>query len=188
MASTDLTARARATAEALLSPLGLRWDHVQAVGRLAEEIAWAFEPHGEFLVASAYLHDIGYAPDVIDTGFHPLDGARAVRNAGFPQLVASLVAYHSMAQVEADLRGLGRQLAEEFPLPDARLADALCYCDMVTGPAGKPILVEERLDEIQGRYGADHVVTAFVDHARPEIISTVRRVTAQLEAGQTQPM
>ena len=27
------------------------------------------------LVAAAWLHDIGYAPGLVQTGFHPLDGA-----------------------------------------------------------------------------------------------------------------
>jgi hypothetical protein len=28
------------------------------------------------LVAAAILHDVGYAPDLATTGFHPLDAAR----------------------------------------------------------------------------------------------------------------
>jgi HD superfamily phosphodiesterase len=28
------------------------------------------------VVTAAWLHDIGLAPDLRDTGFHPLDGAR----------------------------------------------------------------------------------------------------------------
>jgi hypothetical protein len=31
---------------------------------------------GDLLVSAALLHDIGYAPDLAMTGFHPLDGAR----------------------------------------------------------------------------------------------------------------
>lgn len=45
------------------------------------------------LVAAAWLHDIGYAPSVRQTGFHPLDGAMFARSAGFGELVASLVAF-----------------------------------------------------------------------------------------------
>ena len=32
------------------------------------------------MTAAAWLHDIGYAPAVDDTGFHPLDGARYLRD------------------------------------------------------------------------------------------------------------
>jgi len=66
------------------------------------------------LVAAAWLHDIGYAPGLVQTGFHPLDGARFLRRAGADGQVVSLVAYHSRARVEADVRGLGTELAARF--------------------------------------------------------------------------
>ena len=64
------------------------------------------------LVAAAYLHDIGYAPELEDTGFHPLDGARWLRAHGHERL-AGLVAHHSGA-VRGGARGLADALAE-FP-------------------------------------------------------------------------
>ena len=84
------------------------------------------------LVAAAWLHDIGYAPGLVQTGFHPLDGARFLRRAGADGQVVSLVAYHSCARVEADVRGLGVELAAEFTPGGPLLADALLYCDMTT--------------------------------------------------------
>ena len=86
------------------------------------------------LVAAAWLHDIGYAPELVETGFHPLDGARYLRRVGVDEQVVSLVAYHSCAQIEADVRGLGAELASEFSPADPLLTDALLYCDMTTGP------------------------------------------------------
>ena len=53
------------------------------------------------LVAAAWLHDIGYAPGLAVSGFHPADGARFVRSQGFPELVVSLVAFHTGAVIEA---------------------------------------------------------------------------------------
>lgn len=38
----------------------------------------------DLLVAAAWLHDIGYAPELRDTGFHPLDGARHLEALGAP--------------------------------------------------------------------------------------------------------
>ena len=35
------------------------------------------------LVAAAWLHDIGYASGLRNTGFHPLDGARYLRATGW---------------------------------------------------------------------------------------------------------
>ena len=73
------------------------------------------------LVAAAWLHDIGYAPELVETGFHPLDGARYLRRAGVDGQVVSLVAYHSCAQIEAEVRGLGDELASEFSPGDPLL-------------------------------------------------------------------
>nr|WP_244167179.1 HD domain-containing protein [Micromonospora marina] len=53
------------------------------------------------LVAAAFLHDIGYSPEIRDTGFHALDGARWLRRNGFEPRLAGLVAYHSCAAYEA---------------------------------------------------------------------------------------
>jgi aminoglycoside phosphotransferase (APT) family kinase protein len=36
-------------------------------------------------VTAAWLHDVGYAPAVVATGLHPLDGARYLRNEGWPE-------------------------------------------------------------------------------------------------------
>ncbi|MEU9439335.1 HD domain-containing protein [Streptomyces sp. NPDC048304] len=61
-------------AESLLPPLGNRWLHTQAVAARAREASAAvFEGDRDLLVAAAWLHDIGYAPELRDTGFHPLD-------------------------------------------------------------------------------------------------------------------
>lgn len=59
-------------AKSLLPPLGNRWLHTQAVAVRACEAAVAV-PEGDrdLLVAAAWLHDIGYASELRDTGFHP---------------------------------------------------------------------------------------------------------------------
>src|SRR5438270_7883679 len=61
-------AGARGIAERLLSePLPRRWAHSVGVGRKAEAIADVFGSDADLLVSAAYLHDIGYAPRVVDT-------------------------------------------------------------------------------------------------------------------------
>ncbi len=100
------------------------------------------------LEAAAWLHDIGYSPLVRSTGFHPLNGARYFRDVVMADdMVRRLVAHHTGALVEADERGIG-DLADEFPLPDQELLDALTYCDVTTDPDGCRVGVEERLSEI----------------------------------------
>ena len=161
-----------------------RWRHVQSVAGRANDVSARVDGVDDVLVAAAWLHDIGYAPSLIVTGFHPLDGARFLRAEGFGDRVVGLVAHHSYAAIEADLRGLGRVLDEKFPREDSLTADALCYCDMTTGPDGERVDVVERLMEIRARYGPGDVVTQFVDRAEPEIVSTVRRVEGLLNAAQ----
>ena len=139
----------------LAGSLPRRWRHVRSVARRAR---WAAKQLSlsDDLVAAAWLHDVGYAPDLVETGFHPLDGARYLRRMGVDGQVVSLVAYHSCAHIEADVRGLGAELASEFPIADSLLADVLLYCDMTTGPDGDYVRPGDRLVEIRGRYGPDH--------------------------------
>jgi hypothetical protein len=174
-AVTDV-ADAEVLAEAkLATSLPRRWKHVRSVARRAGWVAANLRLSDD-LVAAAWLHDIGYAPELVETGFHPLDGARYLRNVGINGQVTSLVAYHSCARIEADVRGLGAELGAEFAPGDPELADALLYCDMTTGPDGHYVSPADRLVEIRGRYGPDHEVTRFVELAASEIITTAGRV------------
>ena len=52
---------------------------VTVTGALPEFVAVT-----DVLVSAARLHDIGYAPDVMATGFHPLDGVRYLAGLGAP--------------------------------------------------------------------------------------------------------
>lgn len=159
---------AAATASEMLAPLERRWRHVQAVAARARELSitlFGSRSEAEVLVAAAYLHDIGYAPVIAMTGFHPLDGARFVRDSGSPEL-AALVAQHTGARNEALIRGI--ELVAEFPFDDSLLYRALSYCDLTTGPDGAPTNVDDRVAEICERYGSDHVVSRAIKVGLPE--------------------
>jgi HD superfamily phosphodiesterase len=175
---------ARSLAEReLAATLPRRWRHVRAVAGRAASIASAPEVDGEHLTAAAWLHDIGYAPRLVETGFHPLDGARHLRRLGIvPERVVRLVAHHSAALIEAEERGLAGELVHEFAPEQTPTADALWYADMTTGPDGQHFRVDERLAEIRFRYGQGHVVTRFIDRAERQIVAAVERTEARLEA------
>jgi len=163
----------------LAGPLPRRWAHSRGVGRKAESIVDQLGEDGPLLVDAAWLHDIGYAPTVASTGFHPLDGALFLRDVvGADPRVCSLVAYHSSAAAEAARRGLSERLSAEFEPVGGLLADALTYCDMTTSPDGEPVAVERRLAEILTRYGPDSLITAAITQARPEILRAVETVRA----------
>jgi hypothetical protein len=143
----------------------------------------------DLLEASAVLHDIGYSPDLVKTGFHPLDGARYLRDvAGADTRIVRLVAHHSCAWLEADARGLRDELESEFPREDQGLADALCFCDMNTTPDGTPTNPVDRVNEIVGRYGPDSLIGTFIRRAEPEILGCCARVLERLAAVKRQPM
>ncbi|MEU1536350.1 HDIG domain-containing metalloprotein [Streptomyces fagopyri] len=139
-------------AESLLPPLGNRWLHTQAVAARAREVSTAvYKADRDLLVAAAWLHDIGYAPQLRDTGFHPLDGARHLQSLGAPARLVQLVAHHSGAVYEADQRGLSTDLAV-YDREDSAVLDALIFADMTTGPAGQSFDFDARIDEILVRY------------------------------------
>ncbi|MGC4782009.1 HD domain-containing protein [Micromonospora zamorensis] len=176
-----LTTEAAQTAERLLAPsLTRRWQHVQAVAAKAHRLEPVVGSDGKILSAAAWLHDIGYAPSIADTGFHSLDGARWLLRHGFGLRLAALVAHHSCATYEADERGLGHFLAAEFPREESATSDALAFADMTTGPDGQDLSVEDRLSEIRERYGPDHLVTRFWKKAEPVLLEAIRRTEARM--------
>ncbi|NNJ03047.1 HD domain-containing protein [Streptomyces sp. PKU-MA01144] len=190
MSSTGLTDWAYPLAESLLAePLPRRWAHSLGVAERARIIAPILGEDAELLEAAAVLHDVGYSPDLAKTGFHPLDGARYLRDVADADVrVIRLVAHHSCAWMEADARGLRDELESEFPRERADLADALCFCDMNTTPDGTPTNPVDRVNEIAGRYGADSLIGMFIRRAEPEILACTARVLERVAAVKRQPM
>jgi hypothetical protein len=181
----DQVGRARDLARLLLAEsIPRRWAHSQGVARKAELVAHLFGGDASTLVSAAWLHDVGYAPDLVVTGMHQLDGARYLRDVAHAgDLVCRLVAHHSCAAIEARNRGLSEQLADEFLPVEGLIADALTYADMTTTPVGEPTEVEHRLAEILARYGDGDLVAESIREASPLIIDSVRAINAALEAG-----
>ncbi len=178
----ELAAWAEEVARDLLEiPLPRRWAHTQGVAAAARGLAPVLGADADLAEAAAWLHDIGYAPRLCDTGFHPLDGARYLCDAARAEpLLCRLVAHHSCAQAEADERGLGAVLAREFRPAPPRLADALIYADMTTGPGGQHMEVRDRIAEIRSRYGPGHLVSRSIARSAPELTAAVSRVARAL--------
>jgi hypothetical protein len=90
--------------------------------------------------------------------------------------------HHSCALVEAELRGLLDELNGQFPRDDSLPHDELCFCDMTTGPTGQLMTTDERLADIQSRYGAGSIVGDSINEAEPELRASVRRVQAKIKS------
>jgi hypothetical protein len=162
--------------------MGARWAHTKGVVQRAETVGHILVPDDRpYLIAAAYLHDIGYAPVLVETGFHPIDGARHLRTLGHERL-AALVAYHSSAFCEAEARGLVGELGR-FVQELSATADALTYCDMTTDPSGARVTYDERIAEICQRYGDDHLVSRSIRAAHSYLSAMVQRTEQRLRDG-----
>jgi hypothetical protein len=183
------TGRAHDIARSLLEePLPRRWAHVQGVANTARTLAPILGRNTDLITAAALLHDIGYAPSLADTGFHPLDGARYLRDIEHADpMLCRLVAHHSCAIIEAEERGLADVLAREFKPTPRNLADALIYCDLTTGPDGQRMTIEQRLADIRARYGPADLVTRALARSAPQLEAATSRVARKLSAHASMP-
>src|SRR5690349_18139930 len=127
---------ARDLAQILLDGQTERWRHTIGVARRAEELVGTVDDSAESLMSAAWLHDIGYAPAVRDTGFHPLDGARYLDRHRWPSRLSALVAHHSGACFVSAVRNLTTELAS-FDREESAVSDALTYADQTVGPGGR---------------------------------------------------
>lgn len=177
----SLSEWAAGRAEALLGPMERRWRHSEAVAAVARSVTPCFEGvDGDVLVAAAYLHDIGYSAGLVVTGFHALDGARYLREAGEERL-AGLVAYHTGSVHEARLRGLEQELGE-FDDEHSTVSAALSYCDLVTGPDGQRVTPEARFSDVEKRHGETSPVVKGLRAAWPALLAQVAEIEALLKA------
>jgi hypothetical protein len=182
----QLPAWAREIAQrVLVDALPGRWVHTQGVAAQARAVGPVLGWDTDVIEVAAWLHDIGYAPALAVTGFHPLDGARYLRDrTDAAPAVCTLVAHHSGAVAEAAERGLSEPLLAEFPL-NGHSGDqviAITYCDFTTGPGGERLSPEKRITEILSRYEPDSPVHRAVQASAPRLLGQCREVTAALRA------
>ncbi len=181
MAGTCTTGDESARQKALLMLGDATWrlTHTAAVAKKAAQAREsAVGPC--HLVPAAWLHDVGYAPSLASSGFHPLDGARFLEREGVDPRIVALVAHHSCARYEAAERGLIAEL-NKYPREESLVADALTWADMTTGPTGETVTFEERLAEILQRYPPDDPVHRAMLKAKDELAATVARVEERLK-------
>ena len=136
--------------------------------------------HAPLLVAAAWLHDIGYAQTLRRTGFHPLDGALALRDLGWPAEVCTLVAHHSGARYVAAVRDLQDQL-EPFSFQQDLLSDAVTVADQTAGPNGVAMSITERMDDMLARHGSDSPNAQAHPRRGPYLLSAAARVATRMQ-------
>jgi hypothetical protein len=170
--------QASRAAERLLATLERRRRHVRGVAATATVLAEGLPDGGaDTLVAAAWLHDIGYSPELVDTGFHPMNGARWLAAEGFSREVTALVAHHTGARFEAEERGLLSDWAE-LPVPRTDLLALLTAADISTSPDGEPVRARDRIEEILDRYREGDPVHRAITRSGPALIRATESVLA----------
>lgn len=167
----------------LAGVLPRRWAHTQGVAAQARAVGPGLGWDTDLIEAAAWVHDIGYAPALAVMGFHPLDGARYLRDVqDAAPAVCALVAHHSGAVTEAAERGLSELLLAEFPLEGAsgEQLRAITYCDFTTSPCGERVSPEQRVAEILSRYEPGSPVHRAVQNSAPSLLDQCRQVRAAL--------
>jgi hypothetical protein len=183
LALAELPAWAARLSAGLLGPLGKRWVHTVGVAHEAARLGARLPANDQHvLLAAAYLHDLGYAPCLARTGFHPLDAALALAGV-VPDRIVALIANHSSSAAEARMRGLGEALAH-FTAETTPVADALTCADMSVGSDGRPVTLAERVADVVTRYGDEHVVTRGIRATRPQLAAVIARARWRADAGQ----
>jgi hypothetical protein len=166
-----------------LASVGSRLPHSATVALRARRAAESMRLPAECIArleSAGWLHDIGYAPEIIRTGFHPLDGARWLRASGLQREVCSLVAWHTGSIFEAQLRSLEADLRTEHDAPPTEYLDVLTWADLTSAPDGRTCSVRERIDEILARYGDSSLVHLAVTRSRTALEAAAYRIESRL--------
>lgn len=116
----------------LNGPLPECWERSRLAGAEAERIASAYGDDAELLIAAAYLHEVGRAPDLAVTGCVPLDGARYLLTTCGPARLAALVAHQPCMPGEYPDQIIGHAMSD-FAFETTPVRDALWYCIATTG-------------------------------------------------------
>lgn len=132
-----------------------RFEHLHAVWSTARQVRtlglpWYDPVKAERLELAALLHDVGRALDPHDTEPHGFVGARFLDGLGLHD-VAPLVAHHSAARFEAELRGMSH--LDEWHVAEPELLQLLTLIDRTTDGRGQRVRLDQRRADIERRYG-----------------------------------
>jgi hypothetical protein len=167
-----------------LTPEENRYHHILGVVRNMEELLPKLDLNEEVkkeLIQAAFLHDIGYNPELNKNNFHPLDGAIFAQQSGFSKPVIAAILFHSEAyetvkKARTDLLDIYETNKPLLDEQDRLFIDLITYCDVQTSPQGEKISLEERVQDVVNRYGEDHLVSQMMIFCKPKYQNTIERV------------
>lgn len=171
-------------AERLLRGVDTRLAHSAGVAHQVGRVGYLLEGEWESAITeAAWLHDVGYNERLAVTGFHPLDGARWLRDCSWPIKTCRLVAWHTASEFEGRLRGLDEALAAEFEPPLPLVAAALAWADLTSSPTGTPWTVGRRLADILRRHPTESIGHCATVAALPALWGAAKEIESRLVLG-----
>lgn len=134
-----------------------RLQHMRDASRVAADVAavLGLSPvASQQLARAALAHDIGYAPAVMQTGYHPLDGAFFLEACGEDPWIVEAVLRHSRAGAGDHLPPAIRQAyAARVPRAEAAwLVEATTLCDWRAAGVGGRVSLGQRFWDIVERH------------------------------------
>jgi len=178
-AEAPIVSRARTRAAEVLSDDPLVLEHSARTARRAAVLSHHIPgSQATDVVAAAWLHDIGYAPHLRRTGFHPLDGALFLMGEDWPERIVRLVAHHSLAALEAPFYGVGHHLGV-IEVVTGIDADILVSADLAAGVGDPTPTIEERLEAMRLTAGQ---VSLVPDDVREVRYAGLRAAHARIES------
>lgn len=121
----------------------------------------------DILLASAYLHDIGYLNTLNKFNFHAYDGYVYLLNKGFDISVCNLVLHHTYSElldvITSDTKKEVLDCYRSNKLvnlssEEMYLFKLLSLADMTSDGKGNKVTIAERIEDIRFRYGKDSIV------------------------------
>ena len=184
MKQAPLDAWARELAQgALAESIPRRWAHAQqAAGRAGELEGVLDRAELELLVASAWVHDIGYAPDAVRTGFGPLDSALHLQSLRAPDRLVALTAHIAAIVLEADQRDLSEAYAPFVDEGGTPVRDGFWWCCTTSGTDGSPVTLQQRIEGWRRDHGHDTIILRWIEEATPEIEAAIHRTASRAAA------
>jgi HAD superfamily hydrolase (TIGR01484 family) len=172
----------------LFAGLEPRLDHMRDASAFARDLSASFNLHPDrarLLERSALLHDIGYAPSLRRFGYHALDGALFLEEAGEHPWVVEGVLRHSQADRKTDrFPGVGEAYARRPALPGAGwLVRAVTVADWRAAGVGGRVSFARRFQDIAERnpHNPDKVrrARAMVDEVRDWFLEWARDMAGE---------
>lgn len=127
------------------------------------------------LIASAYLHDIGYSEELNKFNFHAYDGYKYLLDNEYDKSVLKVILHHTYSELLYYIQGEDRLVITEtynkipltsFTKEEDYIFKLLTLADMKSNYKGEKVTVADRISDIYDRYGEDSIISKHISQVR----------------------